>query len=83
MIQLLQQRNELSNIKLYQTEIVEYKKDKNYDILQVMIRAAMRNVFISKRLRLSTNNDIEQFIEYWSFIRKRGVRSPKGVRPFR
>ncbi|MFH0925901.1 MAG: TIM44-like domain-containing protein [bacterium] len=79
MMQLLEQQNVLSDIRLLQAEVVNYNKEKNFDIFQVMIRATMCDSFVSKRLPLPVSNDSVSFVEYWSFIRKRGVKSSKDI----
>ncbi len=70
MMEILKQTNKISNIKIYNTWIDKVEKDGDFDIIHVGINAYADDIFKSELSR-SLNTDVsEEFIEYWSFIRK-------------
>lgn len=73
MMEILKQSNIMSNIEIMDVFIDRVETDGNFDIIHVGIAASMDDEFISEldsRLNMGGYNE---FIEYWSFLRKRGV----------
>ncbi|MBP8084182.1 MAG: TIM44-like domain-containing protein [Spirochaetes bacterium] len=71
MMQLLQQKNILSNINIHNVFIDSAESDGDFDIIHVGIHASMHDKFecaLDHSLDSSSNSD---FVEFWSFIKKR------------
>ena len=73
MMKLLQQTNPISNIKIAKIWVDKFEEDGLYDIMQVGIEASMDDKF-----ECALNHDLDEeglqdFVEFWSFIRKRGA----------
>lgn len=73
MMQLLKQKNTVSDINIINTYIDRVESDGLFDIVHVAIHASMKDRFISE-LDPSLNSDGSgEFVEYWSFMKKRGA----------
>lgn len=73
MMKLLQQTNPISNINIANIWIDKVEQDGLYDIMQVGIEASMDDKF-----ECALNHELDEegsmeFVEFWSFIRKRGI----------
>jgi predicted lipid-binding transport protein (Tim44 family) len=76
MMNLLQQENPISEVEVNNITIANFRVDGNYDIIHVAVTATMRDQFICKtNPKLNSPGGKETFLEYWSFIRKRGVEN--------
>jgi len=75
MMQLLRQKNHLSNIKIHQLKAVSYQTDGPFDVLEVKIRASMYDRFESALDFKLNQEGNDSFTEYWSFIRRKDVRN--------
>ena len=73
MMQLLQQTNPVSNINIANIWIDKIEQDGMYDIMQVGIEASMDDKFECALNHELDEEGVEDFVEFWSFIRKRGV----------
>jgi predicted lipid-binding transport protein (Tim44 family)/uncharacterized tellurite resistance protein B-like protein len=73
MMDILQQTNKLSDIKVKQVSIDKVETDGDFDILHVAISASLFDTFICGLDSSFNSGGYEEFIEYWSFIRRRGV----------
>ena len=72
MMNLLKQTDQVSNIDIHNIWIDKVEHDGDFDIIHAGISAYADDIFKSE-LSKSLNSDVsEDFIEYWSFIRKRG-----------
>jgi len=73
MMGLLRQRDVISNVSVLKRSIDCIEQDGLYDILHVAITGGMNDAFVCE-----TNHDLdspggyETFVEFWSFLRKRG-----------
>ena len=73
MMKLLEQRDEISDIRMGPVFVDRIERDGLYDIFHVSVTGGMNDRFVC-----GTNHDLdspggyEEFTEYWSFIRKRG-----------
>ncbi len=74
MMNLLEQRNILENININKLAIIDYQKDGLYDVITVAIRASAYDSFVSKIDSSLSHSGNAEFIEYWTFIKKRGVK---------
>ena len=73
MMKLLQQTNPLSNINIANIWIDRIEQDGLYDIMQVGIEASMDDKFECALNHELDEEGLQDFIEFWSFIRKRGA----------
>ena len=73
MMSLLKQRDIISNISVSEIHLDKCGTDGLYDILHVGILAGMDDQFVCQTMpELNSPGGYEEFIEYWSFIKKRG-----------
>lgn len=75
MMSLLRQRNVLGNIRVGTITPISARQDGPYDVIDVRIDAAMHDSFICEADPNLNEAGDAGFTEYWSFLRKRGVRS--------
>ena len=73
MMKLLQQTNPISNIKIANIWVDKIEQDGLYDIMQVGVEASMDDTFECALNHNLDEEGSEDFVEFWSFIRKRGV----------
>lgn len=73
MMNLLEQTNVLEDIQIKSIQIDRAEIDGNYDVLHVAVYASVRDKFISKKYPEFNSGGYEEFVEYWSFIKKNGV----------
>lgn len=72
MMQLLKQRNTLDNVTVKNIYIDQVDSDGLYDIIHVAINASITDRFISEMDPSLNSGGTEEFVEYWSFLKKRG-----------
>jgi predicted lipid-binding transport protein (Tim44 family)/uncharacterized Zn finger protein (UPF0148 family) len=74
MMSLLKQENPISDIMVNNISIDRFEVDGNYDIIHAAVTATMYDQFVCKtNPQLNSPGGRETFLEYWSFIRKRGM----------
>jgi DNA-directed RNA polymerase subunit RPC12/RpoP len=73
MMDLLEQTNRISGMQVHDRRIAKIESDGYFDILTVAFNASSRDEFISEKYRKLNSGGQETFVEYWSFIKKRGV----------
>lgn len=73
MMEILKQNNKLSNIDVMNVFIDKVETDGNFDIMHVGIAASMDDQFISEIDSSLNMGGYNEFVEYWSFLRKRGI----------
>lgn len=73
MMQLLKQKNTLDKVEIKNIYIDAIESDGLYDIVHVAIQASIVDKFISELDSSLNSGGAEEFVEYWSFLRKRGV----------
>ena len=76
MMALLKQQNPLSQVEVHSIEVVSARVDGPYQVIDVAIQASAQDAFICERDHRLDTESYETFIEYWSFIRKRGAENP-------
>lgn len=72
MMQLLKQKNVLSDITVKNIYIDKVESDGLYDIVHTAIHASMNDRFTSEVDSSLNSGGKEEFVEYWSFLKKRG-----------
>lgn len=74
MMQQIEQVNEISNINIQKVFIDDIETDGVYDIVHVGIQYSMYDGFISKKFSKLNDGGPLNALEYWSFIKKSGVK---------
>ncbi len=72
MMQLLKQKNTVTNIDIKNIYIDRVDVDGLYDIIQTAIHASVTDNFMSELDPSLNQGGTEEFVEYWSFLKKRG-----------
>lgn len=73
MMQLLEQKNTLKDIQVKKLYIADVETDGNFDIIHVAIHAQINDEFISAKYKNLNSGGLEEFVEFWAFIKKRGA----------
>lgn len=73
MMKELQQKNILSNLSIKNVFIDQVESDGAFDVIHVGIEASLTDNFVCQLDASLNSGGQEHFVEYWSFIRKRGV----------
>lgn len=74
MMKAIEQVNEMSNINILQVYIDDVETDGVYDIMHVGIQYSMYDGFKSKKYEYLNDGGPLQALEFWSFIKKSGVK---------
>ena len=72
MMQLLKQKNTINNLEIKNLYIDRVESDGLYDIIHVAIHASIEDHFVSELDSKLNQGGKEEFVEYWSFLKKRG-----------
>ncbi|PKL16546.1 MAG: hypothetical protein CVV49_15690 [Spirochaetae bacterium HGW-Spirochaetae-5] len=72
MMKLLQQTNKIGNIRIKNIYIDKVESDGLYDIVHTAVHASISDHFISRLDSSLNSGGNEEFVEYWSFLKKRG-----------
>lgn len=75
MMSLLDQKNTIDNLQIKNIYIDKAESDGLFDILHVAIHASIKDKFLSKKYPQFNSGGTEEFVEYWSFIKKRGTET--------
>ncbi len=70
MMNILAQRNELEKLNIKSITIDKVDSDGAFDVIHVGILASVKDKFISDKYPNLNETNYEEFVEYWSFIRK-------------
>lgn len=70
MMRILNQQNMIENVELKEAVINRSESDGRHDIIHVAVYAVIKEQFISSAYPNLNSAIHEEFIEYWSFIRK-------------
>jgi predicted lipid-binding transport protein (Tim44 family) len=73
MMELLKQKNTINSLAIKNVYIDKIESDGLFDIIHVAIQATIDDNFISESYPELNNGGREEFVEYWSFIKKRGI----------
>jgi hypothetical protein len=74
MMNILDQKNIIENLLVKNIAIDKIENDGNFDIIHVAVHASIVDKFVSTKYPQLNNGGAEEFVEYWSFIRKKGVK---------
>ena len=74
MMNLLDQTNILDNLDVENIVIDKIEQDGQYDIIHAAIQATIVDKYVSKKYPQFNSGGSEEFVEYWSFIRKKGIK---------
>lgn len=74
MMKQLEQTNEISNINIHNVFVDDVETDGVFDILHVGIQYTMYDGFESKKYTQLNDGGPSSLTEYWSFIKKSGVK---------
>ncbi len=72
MMKLLQQTNTIENIEIKNIYIDKIESDGLYDIIHTAIHASINDRFVNRLDPSLNSGGKEEFVEYWSFLKKRG-----------
>lgn len=72
MMQLLRQKNTITKLNIINVYIDRIDTDGLYDIIHVAIHASITDRFVSELDASLNSGGQEEFVEYWSFLKKRG-----------
>lgn len=73
MMSLLKQKNIITDINVKNVYIDRVESDGPYDIVHTAIHAAVHDRFINELDSSLNTGGYEEFVEYWSFLKKRGT----------
>ncbi|NTW31304.1 MAG: TIM44-like domain-containing protein [Bacteroidetes bacterium] len=74
MMNILDQKNLIDNLKVKNIYIDKIESDGNFDIIHVAIYASIVDRFVSQKYPQFNSGGSEEFVEYWSFIKKKGIK---------
>ncbi len=74
MMKLLQQTNRIENIDIKNIYIDKIESDGLYDIIHTAVHASISDHFICGLDSSLNSGGKEEFVEYWSFLKKRGKK---------
>lgn len=72
MMALLKQKNTIDNLRVINIYIDRIETDGRFDIIHTAIHASITDRFVSELDPSLNSGGAEEFVEYWSFIKKRG-----------
>jgi rubrerythrin len=73
MMDLLDQTNPMEKLSLKKEVIDKIESDGSFDVIHVAIYASIKNKYVSGKYPNLNIPIYEEFVEYWSFIRKNGA----------
>ncbi len=73
MMDLLDQTNPMEKLDLKKIVIDKIESDGSFDVIHVAIFASIKNKYVSGKYPNLNIPIFEEFVEYWSFIRKNGA----------
>ena len=73
MMNILDQQNIIENLKVKNIVIDKIETDGKFDIIHVAIMASIVDKFVSGKYPMFNSGGSEEFVEYWTFIRRKGV----------
>ncbi|MFH0893191.1 MAG: Tim44-like domain-containing protein, partial [Bacteroidota bacterium] len=73
MMKLLDQKDIVEGLKVLSVSCSKFYSDGNFDVIDVAIQANIKDKFISEKYPNLNQSYLEEFVEYWSFIRKKNA----------
>lgn len=74
MMNILDQKNIIDNLIVKNIYIDKIEYDGAFDIIHAAVYASIVDKFVSSKYPQFNSGGSEEFVEYWSFIKKRGVK---------
>jgi len=74
MMKLLKQTNTIDKLTVKNIYIDKIETDGKFDIIHTAVHASIVDRFVSEAYPQLNSGGSEEFVEYWSFIKKRGVQ---------
>lgn len=74
MMNILDQKNTIDNLLVKNVYIDKIEYDGNFEIIHTAIHASIVDRFVSSKYPQLNSGGAEEFVEYWSFIKKKGIR---------
>ncbi len=74
MMNILEQKNNIENLLVKNIIIDKIESDGSFDIIHVAIQASIVDKFVSVKYPQLNSGGAEEFVEYWSFIKKKGIK---------
>jgi len=74
MMNILDQENIIDKLLVKNVYIDKIEYDGNFEIIHTAIHASIVDKFVSSKYPQLNNGGAEEFVEYWSFIKKRGIK---------
>lgn len=74
MMNILEQTNTIENLVVKNIIIDKIESDGAFDIMHVAIHASIVDKFVSKKYPSLNSGGSEEFVEYWSFIKKKSAK---------
>jgi predicted lipid-binding transport protein (Tim44 family) len=71
MMKLLEQKNILESLMVHNLAIEDVRTDGVFDVITVAVHASIKDKFESSLFKKLNSGGHEEFVEYWSFLRKR------------
>lgn len=71
MMKLLEQTNSLESLTVHNLAVEDVHTDGVFDVITVAVHASIRDKFESALYKKLNSGGHEEFVEYWSFLRKR------------
>ncbi len=75
MMNLLKQTNKIKDLDIINVYIDRIETDGKFDIIHTAVHARIDDRFISELDSSLNSGGKEEFVEYWSFLKKRGAKS--------
>jgi DNA-directed RNA polymerase subunit RPC12/RpoP len=79
MMNILKQRNLLEKLEIKAVVIDKIESDGVFDVMHVGVYASIKDKFVSELYPNLNTASFEEFVEYWSFIRKNNVKAGKDM----
>ncbi len=73
MMRTLKQKNTIEKLEIHNVSIDRIDVDGSYDIIHVAVHASIIDRFVCETDASLNSGGKEDFVEYWSFIKKRGA----------
>ena len=74
MMKILKQKNTIAKLEVKNVYLDKVESDGNFDIINVAIHASIVDKFVSELYPELNSGGAEEFVEYWSFIKKKGAK---------
>jgi predicted lipid-binding transport protein (Tim44 family) len=74
MMNILDQTNTIDKLIVHNVYIDKIEYDGNYEIIHTAIHASIVDKFVSKKYPQLNSGGAEDFVEYWTFIKKKGIQ---------